>query len=458
MYRNYIKLAVRTFLNQKYFSLINVIGLSIGMTCFIIILLYVMFELSYDRYFKGGENIYRVAIERIYPDKSRHWGRTAFPVAPTFQREYPEIAAGTRLLTNNVDFLISRDEKHIYNDRVLWADPNFFEIFSVPLIKGDPKTALANPNSVVLTSETAYHFFGEEEAVGKTLTINNIEYSVTAVSKKIPRNSHFHFDYLLSLITLPVYEGQQWINAWGAFSYLMLKDNVDAQELEAKLEKMVYKYMAPEIVDEVGVSYEDFVAGGNGYRYYLQPLHSIHLTSNLDQEIEDNGNLTYVYLFSIISAFVLIIACINFMNLTTARSANRATEVGIRKTVGCKRGQLILQFLLESTFLCALGLLAALFLTWLILPTFNTMTNSQLSLSYLGGTYLLPRAFGFILIVGLLAGIYPAFVLSSFPPAAMLKGSVRSGLTGGKLRNVLVIFQFTISIVLIVGTNKLHAQ
>jgi len=459
MFKNYLKIAIRNLWNQKSFTFINIVGLSLGMTCFILILMYVKFEVSYEAFHQNNDRIYRVAIERIYPDKTRLWGRTAFPVAQTFQNEFPEVLHGTRILANtNFNALISYGDKHIYDNSAFFADPNFFDVFSIPLIQGDPGTALCDQNAVVITEETARRFFGDEDAMGRTLTINNADYTVTGVSENVPKNSHFHYNFLLSLITLPVYNGQQWINAWGAFTYILLHENCDAKKFEAKFPKMVEKYMAPEVVDEVQISFKEFVAAGNGYRFFLQPLKDIHLKSKLDQEIEANGNIMYVYLFSGISIFVLIIACINFMNLTTARFANRAKEVGIRKAVGSTRIQLILQFLTESTLLSGLALIIAMGVALSSLTAFNNLTGTELDFTVFDRGFLLPGIIGLVCVVGLLAGSYPAFFLSSFRPVTVLKGSLGRGSKNSYLRNALVVFQFAISIILIASTLVISQQ
>jgi len=458
MINNYLKIALRNLFKQKSFTFINIVGLAVGMTCFILILLYVRFELSYDNFHTRADRIYRVAIERKYPDKTRYWGRTAFPLAKTFQEEFPEIEQGTRIMNFNIAQLVTYEDKNVYNEHIIFADPNFFEVFSFPLVKGDPKTALAEPNSAVITRESAGVLFGAEEAMYKTLSINNADFTVRGIAENIPPNAHFHFDYILSANTVPAFDGQQWINAWGAFSYIMLQERADAGKVEEKFPEMVKKYMAPEVVDEVKMSFADFVAAGNGYRYFLQPLRDIHLTSSLDQELEANGSITYVRLFSVISIFVLLIACINFMNLTTARSANRAKEVGVRKSVGSTKQHLIGQFLLESVLLSGLALVLAIGLVELLLPAFNSLTARQLGMSYFQNALVLPGLIGLALVVGILAGSYPAFFLSSFRPVTVLKSQLRRGGSSRFLRNSLVVFQFTVSIVLIVSTLVVNRQ
>ncbi len=460
MFRNYLRTALRILWKQKPFTFINIVGLAFGTACFIFILLYVLFELSYDDFHDRADQICRVAIERKYPDRVRLWGLTPFPAGRTFAEEFPEIIQGTRVVTNaRNNFLIRVGDKNLISNRVVFADPNFFEVFTFPLVQGNPQKALVLPNSAVLTSESAKRLFGDENPLGRTLNINAVDYTVMGITSDVPLNSHFHFDYVLSLITIPnLYNGNQWINAWGAFTYILLREDADAAFLESKLEKMVEKYMAPEVAEEVKVSYEEFIASGNGYRFFLQPLRKIHLTSHLDQEIEANGNLSYVTLFSLISGFILLIACINFMNLATAKSAGRAKEVGIRKTVGSARGQLIFQFLLESTVFSGLALAMALGIVLLFLPAVRTVTGIPFSLGSFPAGWAVPSILGAILIIGFLAGSYPAFFLSAFPPVAGLKGRLGRGPWVGRFRNILVVFQFTVSIVLIVGTLVVSRQ
>ena len=320
-----------------------------------------------------------------------------------------------------------------------------------------------NNTSIVLSikglrEDRISYGFIKKDVLGNTFTIFNAYYTVTGISERVPENCHFHYDFLLSFITLPDFDGNQWINNWNAFTYITLQKGTDAKALEAKFPDMVEKYIAPEILDEVKVPLEEFIKAGNGYRYFLQPLMDIHLKSNLEQEIEGNGNITYVYLFLVISIFIILIACINFMNLTTARSTNRAKEVGIRKSVGSSRSQIIFQFLLESILLSFMGLLIAIALVTLLLPFFNNIAHKNLELDYFSSVSAVSGFFGFILIVGVIAGSYPAFFLSSFKPVDVLSGRQKRKFRNSSLRNILVTFQFTISIILIVATLVVDKQ
>jgi putative ABC transport system permease protein len=460
MFGNYLKTALRMLWKQRSYTFVNVVGLAFGMACFIFILLYVLFELSFDNFHGNADRIYRIAVERKYPDRVRLWGQTASPLAQTLEDEFPEVLRGTRLVANFRNTVVVRfGDKSLTNNRIVFADPDFFDVFTIPMVQGNPKEALSKPNSAVLTRESARTIFGDESPMGQTLNINNADYTVTGITENVPQNSHFHFDYLLSLITLPnVYDGQQWINAWGAYTYVVLREAADADSFEAKLDSIVKKYMAPEILNEVKVSYEEFVAQGNGYRYFIQPLCDIHLKSRLDQEIEPTSDITYVYLFSVISVFILLIACVNFMNLATARSANRAKEVGVRKTVGSSRKQLVIQFLFESTFFSGIALGLAMGMAAVSLPSIRAVTGIPFTFSAFPAHLAVPAIIGAVVLIGFIAGSYPALFLSGFEPAAALKGPVRKGPWVARMRNVLVVFQFTVSIVLIVGTLVVNRQ
>jgi len=457
MFKNYLKVAVRNLLKQKTYTFINVAGLAIGMTCFVLIVLFIRFEVSHDSFHEKADRIYRVALERTYPDKVRNWGMTAVPLAQTLQTEFDEVEQATRLLAANNSVLVTFGDKKIEGNQVIYTDPNFFEVFSIKMLEGNPATVLGEQNSAVVTEEAAKRFFGSDDPIGKTVEIIGRDYTIKGVTEKVPLNSHFHYDFLLSASTLPFSRGTNWINNWSTYTYVLLTPGFDPAVFEERLDLIVQKYMAPEVLDEVKTSYEEFVANGNGYKYFIQPIKEIHLTSKLEQELEANGNINYVYLFSIIAAFILGIACINFMNLATARSASRAKEVGVRKTLGSNRIQLIFQFLTESLLLSGLALVVSLVLTWLLLPYFNTLTGKTLALDYFGNFQILPAFIVFTVLVGLMAGSYPALFLSAFRPISVLKGDNKVK-SANKLRNGLVIFQFVISIVLLVGTFVIDHQ
>ncbi len=377
-------------------------------------------------------------------------------MASTLVNEYPEVLHATRLRKSYGTILVSKGDRHFNEERVFYADSTYFSVFTLPLVSGDPKTALSAPNSVVLTRETANKYFGEENPIGKTLTFDNsTDYLVTAVSENVPPNSHFHFDFLASFVSLSYHTSTVWISN-NLQTYVVLKENASASQLIAKLPGLVSKYVAPQIQQAMGISFDAFLEGGGKYGYSLQPVTDIHLYSKLDDEIEPGSSAAYVTIFSLIALFILILACINFMNLATARSANRAKEVGLRKVVGSNQFQLVRQFLIESILLSATALVIAVILVELFLPAFNNLAAKQIETNYFGKDSLLPGLVIITLLVGLLAGSYPAFFLASFQPISVLKGKFMAG--SSVLRSGLVVFQFVISISLIIATFVVYSQ
>lgn len=465
MIRNYFKIAFRSLLKRKGYSFINVLGLAIGMAVCLLIGLFIQSELSYDQWHSKGDNVYRVALERRYPGRSTSYSIIPSSIGESIQKEYPEVKESTRLFNfgGNGNFFLRIGEKTFEEKRVLAADSNFFKVFTGRLIQGDSATALLRPNSVVLNESTAKKYFGSANAaMGKTFLTddgNNAEvsYMVTGICKDWPDNSHFLFDLLLStssfdFIRQPNYTG------FSAHTYLLLNPGASPKALEAKISNVIRKYVSGEIERNFGMTFEQFQAEGNGYRYYLQPLKKIHLISDLEAELRPNGSLTTVYIFAVIAVFILFLACINFINLSTARSVERAKEVGIRKTFGSEKKSLIGQFLIESVLVSLISIIIAFGLILLLLPLFNSVSGKELTiLSLLTPVKILILVL-FALIVGIIAGVYPAFVLSSFQPVTVLKGKFKSNKYGLALRNGLVVFQFAISVILIVSTIVVNRQ
>src|SRR6185312_202803 len=342
------------------------------------------------------------------------------------------------------------------DDRFALVDPNFFSIFTLPMIKGDPKTALAQPDAIVLTQETAEKYFGKADPIGKVIQINtdgNRVYKVTGVIKNIPANSHFHFDAFGSMTSWANATTDTWLSG-GYHTYLLLNPGADLKKIEARFPAMVKKYMGPQIQQQMGLSLEQFTSKGNSLGFALQPLKDIHLNSNTSNEFEPGGNATYVYIFGGVAIFMLIVACINFINLSTAGASKRAKEVGIRKVAGSGRFQLIKQFLLESILITFFALFIAFALVQLALPAFNNISGKHLSFDLKPGLAFI----GLGLFVGIVAGMYPAFYLSSFKPISVLKGKLVSNHKSFGLRSSLVVFQFFISVVLIIGTLVVYRQ
>ena len=452
---NYLKTAWKNTRKNKLFSFINILGLSIGIaTCFII-MLYVQDELSYDRFNKNADNITRVVFHADINGGKIDESVSMPPVAQTMKRDFPEVEDATRILSFGTPKIIYSNTV-FKDDRFALVDPNFFIIFTLPMIKGDAKTALAQPGGIVLTQETAEKFFGKQEPIGKIIQVNtdsNRVYKVTGIIKNIPANSHFHFDAFGSLTSWANATSDTWLG--GSYhTYLLLRPGTDIKKMEARFPAMVEKYMGPQIQQQMGLSLHDFITKGNSLGFALQPLKDIHLNSNTTTEFEPGGNATYVYIFGGVAIFMLIVACINFINLSTAGASKRAKEVGVRKVAGSGKLQLISQFLSESILITFFALFIAFALVQLALPAFNNISGKHLSFD-------VKPIFAFIglgLLVGVVAGIYPAFYLSSFKPIAVLKGKLTANNKSFGLRSGLVVFQFFISVALIIGTIVVYQQ
>lgn len=455
MIANYLKIALRSLWNKKVFAAINIFGLAIGLATCILILLFVRHELSYDRYNTLSDRIFRVTLHgRIGGNEINIAGAPA-PTGPALMRDYPGVEAYVRL-SGSGTFLVRNGEMRFREDRVIFADSNFFDLFSVRLLKGDPKTVLTEPKTIVLTESTALKYFGRQDPVGKSLTMGNSGlFRVTGVCQDVPSNSHFHYDFFASMKSTQL--GEKWLSS-GAHTYVLLRKGYPVEKLEAQSPQIVRKYIGPEIQEFLGMSYEAYLRKGDRFGFGFQPLTAIHLQSNLENELEPNSNIKYIYIFTAIAAFILLIACINFMNLSTAGSAGRAREVGVRKVMGSVRQQLMAQFLIESILLTVLALLVAFGLVVLLLPGFNELAGKQFDIRSILNARTVACTFAGCLVVGLLAGSYPAFFLSSFKPAAVLKGSIQTGVKSGWLRNTLVTVQFVVSIGMIIGTVVVYQQ
>lgn len=458
MFKSYLTVAVRNLVRQKGYSLINLSGLSIGMACCILILLFVQDELRYDRYHEKADQIYRLASELAVGGKEIRMARTSPAWAAPLAGDYPEVLSTVRIKTPNSRWLIKHEEKEFWENGFFFADSTVFDIFSLPLVRGNPRTALQGPNTVVISESVAKKFFGDEDPIGKVFNAEDLIYlSVTGIMKDMPKNSHFRCDYLASFASLTLWNANLYGNLYtpnfreqglnfAIYTYILLQKGFPPEELERKFPAFIDKYLG----DQTGER-------GLEIRPFLQPITDIHLHSALDAEIDANSDIRYVYTFSALAFIILLIACINFMNLATARSANRAHEVGLRKVVGAHRGQLIRQFLGESLFLTFLAAVLAAGAVHLLLPWFNTLVGRSLTMVY-GDPVMLAGLVGIVLLVGILAGSYPAFFLSAFRPAVVLKGSLKAGASNTVLRKVLVVAQFTMSIMMIIGTVIVYNQ
>jgi putative ABC transport system permease protein len=457
MIKNLFKIAIRNIWNRKFFSLINIIGLTIGIACFFLIIINVRDEFSYDDFHENKDRIYRIALERIYPDNVVFYSVIPFSIGEAMQADFPEVENMTRLLAPRQSVVFRYDDKTYEEDKILFAEPNFFDVFSIPLIEGDPEKVFSTQNSIIMTREKALKYFADEDPIGKILTIPQGELMVSGVMENVPKNSHLGFDFLVSM-TLTGIQNQPNYVSFAVHTYIVVKEGTFPGVIEEKMPALVERYAAGQIQAQTGQSFAEYTAAGNGYNYFLQPIRDIHLHSNLTSEIKPNGNITYVYVQIAIAFFLITIACINFMNLATAQSTSRAREVGIRKIVGSTRGSLIRQFLFESVMVSLISLVLAMVLIQLILPTFNQLTQKELELKNLLDPF---NIFLFLFIgiaVGLFAGIYPSFVLSAFRPVTVLKGRFTTSRIGIRLRNALVVFQFALSIILISMTLLVFMQ
>jgi len=454
MLRNYLKIAWRNLLKNKAFSFINILGLSIGIAVCFIIMLFVYDELSYDRFNKNADRIVRVVFNASINGGKISESNVMPPVAQALKNDYAEVEEATRLKQDGRP-KITFEHKIFKEASAAFVDPNFFKVFSFTFLKGDATTALLRPNTLVITSEVAQRWFGNDAPLGKTIDYNGTRFTVTGVMEKNPANAHFHFDMFGSMESIDQARSNSWMES-NFFTYVLLKPGTDYKKLEAKLPGMVEKYMGPQIVQEMGLSLSQFRTKGNELGFALQPLTSIHLYSNTSSELEAGGNVKYVYIFGAIAVFMLLIATINFINLSTAGASKRAKEVGVRKVMGSGKADLVKQFLLESVMLTFIALLIAFVMVQLALPVFNTLSGKNLRPGF--SLKPLTAFFALGIMVGLLAGIYPAFFLSSFKPIATLKGRLSAGTKSLGLRSSLVVFQFFISVSLITGTIIVYQQ
>ena len=461
MISNYLRTTFRNLRKHRFFTFINIMGLSIGIAAFLVIMIFVVHEFSYDKFHAKGDRIFRVNTEIKFGSNHFHVA-TGYPVLPELLREsYPEIENTVRIRDWGRRYVRNVNSQDKTREDVVWADSTFFEIFSIPVLQGNARTALHDPNTVAISREMAEKYFPNGNALDQTLIIDeNSNYKVTAIYEDIPINSHFHFDVIRSIHNADDIKSVTLIGGSDCHVYLLLRDYADAKALELKFPDFVVKHVGPQIEAAVGgndPTLEKFKSSGNKWEYTLTGIEDIHLRSGLQGEFETNGNITYVYLFSAIATFILIIACINFMNLATARSANRAKEVGVRKVMGSQRGQLIQQFLSESFILTFFSFLISIGIAYLFLPVFNGLADKKLGLPFdeIWFYVLLIIA---CLLVALLAGLYPAFFLSAFKPATVLKGKLAKGAKSGFVRSGLVVFQFVVSIFLIIATITINRQ
>jgi putative ABC transport system permease protein len=455
MVRNYIKTACRSLKKNKGFTAINVLGLSVGLATCLLIVFYVVDELSYDKYNNKADRIYRITIEAGLNGHAGSYATSEGPLEADLKDNFPEIEKTTRMINKDGLFLspqkfsVRKGTGNIQEQKVVFTESSLFDVFTLPVVSGSAARSLDEPHSAVITESTAKKYFKKTDVVGQMLTINDTSlYKITAVIKDMPSQSHFNYDFFLSFSTLPE---RHW--GWGysgVHNYVLLKSGANIKSLESRIRDLEIKNSpAPP---------KTWTTNGNYFRTVLKPLLDIHLRSVSEYELDKGGSMQYVYLFSFIAVIILLIACVNFMNLSTARSFNRAKEVGVRKVLGSARKYLVAQFLTESILVTLISTIIALGLAMVLLPLFNQLSGKESTFTQQSFTWLLPSLLVIVVVIGLLAGSYPAFFLSAFQPIEVLKGKLATGFKGSFLRSFLVVFQFSISIFLIIATLVIYNQ
>jgi putative ABC transport system permease protein len=458
MLKNLIRYSLRSFKRQRSYIIINILGLSIGIACSLLIALFVINEASYDRYNTKKDRIFRLILNGKLGGQEITAAATPSPMGPTLVKEFPEIEDFLRM-NGRGPTIVEYDKQTFTEEHLIEADSSFFNFFSIPVLKGDPENLLNSPRKVVLSETTAKKIFGDENPVDKTLKIGSdtISYIISGVMADIPGNSHFEANMISSFMTNPSANSSIWLSN-SISTYILLKPNSSYVNVDAKLSDLLIKYVGPEAQKLFGISFTDFIAQGNKYRFFCQNLKDIHLDTSIQQIFKAASDPKYLLIFGSIGILVLLIAAINFMNLSTAQASRRAKEVGIKKIGGSTRSMLITQFLSESFILSFISMIFALIIIKIAIPYFNNLLGASLTLGLIAKWYTIPVLILFTFFVGLLSGSYPAFFLSSFNPYEVLKGNTKSSMQNGRLRRVLVVFQFAVSILLIVGTMVMYRQ
>ncbi len=460
MFRNYFKVALRNIKRQKGYSFINIAGLAIGMACSILIAIFVLYELSFDKHHEKASQIYRVGAQ-FGPTTDMRGAFTAPPMAQALLDDLPEIVHAARYSPWPRNYLVSIGEKEFLEKGIKYADASIFDVFSIPFINGNPKTALSDPFTIVISEDIAQKYFGEKNPLDKTLRFEDREedYLVTGVVEDCPGSSHFQFDMIASYISREGSRDTSWMGH-SLFTYVVLQEGAPPSQLEAKFQNFILKHFGPQFFAQTGTRYEDYLKDEkNYYGYFLEPLLDIHLRSGTNENLSIRGRIVYIYVFSIIAIFILLLACINYMNLSTARFSKRSKEVGIRKVLGSVKKQLVFQFIGESILFSFIALVFSILAVKTVLPAFSNLADRQLSFHLFGDVWVLPALIGYALFVGVLAGSYPAFFLSTCQPVHTIKGSLYNKTHGNLLlRRVLVVLQFSVTVFIFLGTFVISSQ
>jgi len=459
MLQNYFKVALRNILKHKFYSVLNIAGLAFGLAACFLIGLYIYDEVSFDRFHRNSENIYCIGLQGKLGGQEIYTKSSCPPLAEALVSSVPGVEHATRI-NDWSNVVMKYEDKAFTESEVLMVDSNFFEFFSFQLLEGNVKTVLKEPRTMVLTSAAAYKYFGNESAVGKIITVGNDNeaYKITGIAAKAPANSHIQFEMLLSSSSDDYMKRDEWLGN-GLYTYYRKNPKTSTTDIDGKLRDLTLQHVGPELEAAMGVNFKDFEKQGGIYAYFSYSMNSSHLyQTNLDNGLSAPGDIKYVYIIGAVGIFILLIASINFMNLSTARSASRAKEVGLRKTLGSVRSKLVFQFLSESFVYTLAGTLIAIAGVYLLLPAFNTLAGKQLSFGLMQQPMIVGGVIIIFLVVALLAGSYPAFYLTSFNPVDVLKGKVKAGMKSKGIRSSLVVVQFTISIALIISTMVVYTQ
>ncbi len=458
MYKSYFKIGWRNLLRNKGLFAINISGLAIGIATCLMIMMFVIDELSFDRYNEKADQIVRVILKGKVNGEIIKEAVTAAPVSSTLKNEFPEVLDATRLRRSGTPKIAYKEKT--FKSSVAFVDPNFFNVFTLPFIQGDQKTALLLPNSIVITKEQAYNYFGMEDPINKLLEFKDSkeQYKVTGVIEKVPVNSHFHFDLFASMEGLAHSKEDKWLES-NYYTYVVLEKGTDHKEFESKLPAIIKKYMGPQVA-QLGMTFEKFRESGNEIGLFIQPLTEIHLFSDFAgaSELEAGGDINTVYIFGAVALFMLLIACINFMNLSTAGATKRSKEVGVKKVLGSQRNQLVHQFLIESFIATAVAMILGVLIVTVCLSAFNQLSGKELESAFLLKPQVIASLMALLISIGLLAGGYPAFFLSSIKPIAALKNKFSNNGKSKGIRSALVVFQFVISVTLILAIIVVSQQ
>ncbi len=460
MIRNYFKVAFRTILKSKFYSALNIAGLAIGFAACMLIGMYVYDELSYDKFHHDHANLYMVGLHGKIGGQELHTSNSSPPLSPAMVSSIPGVEEAIRI-SDRGGLVVKFEDKAFTEKFMLRADSNFFEFFDFKLVEGEPITALKEPNTLVITKAAATRYFGTTSPMGKILTVGNgnVAYTVTGVVEEAPSNSSIRFDFVLSGSSDPNWKNGNWTNN-GLYTFIRKTPATTVESINAKLDDLVVEHVGPEVEAGFGVSFSDFKKNGGIYAYYVFPFEHLHLFQSeiMDYGIAPKNDIKYIYILGAVGIIILVIACINFMNLSTARSASRAKEVGLRKTLGSQRSRLIFQFLSESVIYTLAGVVIALVAVYFLIPPFQILSGKQVNFGILLQPVMLVGIVVVFVTVAFLAGSYPAFYLTSFKPVDVLKGKVKAGMKTKGIRSGLVVVQFTISITLIISTIVVYDQ